>query len=67
MFMVYACVPAHRKFTDDLVQRLADIGLGLDDSRERWRSFKRFPAVLVCFESELGGKLHQSENTRTGV
>jgi hypothetical protein len=49
-------VPAHRKFTDDLVQRLAAIGLGLDDPRERWRSFERFPAVLVCFESELYGR-----------
>ena len=45
--------PPHR---NDTVQRLADIGLGLDDSRKRWRSFERFPAVLVCFESELGGK-----------
>jgi len=45
----------HNSTSDDLVQRLADIGLGLDDPRERWRSFERFPAVLVCFESELWG------------
>ena len=45
----------HNSTSDDLVQRLADIGLGLDDPRKRWRSFERFPAVLVCFESELGG------------
>ena len=44
----------HNSTSDDLVQRLADIGLGLDDPRKRWRSFERFPAVLVCFESELG-------------